>query len=268
MPDKQAVNNPMEVRSGLDGREPEPRRPSQCLRRGSWIQHTYVANTLRTNQIRTVLSHLFVAAAQDDETARLRKERVSWETATAQEHADASESAYMSISAQGGDLLYILARAKRPNIIVEFGASYGISTIYLAAAVADNRKGHVVSTELNTAKVAAARAGLTEPCLADHVTILPGDAMTTLNDVPRPIDLGLLDGWKDLCLPLLRSLESRLASGALIIADDINLSSLRGYLEYVRDPAHGYVSAAFPVEDGMEISCRTSHEPTDQKGAS
>jgi hypothetical protein len=152
----------MEVRSGLDGREPEPRRPSQCLRRGSWIQHTYLANTLRTNQIRTVLSLLFVAAAQDDETARLRKEHVSWETATAQEHADASESAYMSISAQGGDLLYILARAKRPNIIVEFGASYGISTIYLAAAVADNRKGHVVSTELNTVKVAAARASLTE----------------------------------------------------------------------------------------------------------
>ena len=133
----------------------------------------------------------------------------------------------MPISPQGGDLLYILARAKRPNIIVEFGTSYGISTIYLAAAVADNRKGHVVSTELNTAKVAAARANLTEACLADHVTILPGDAMTTLNDVPGPIDLVLLDGWKDLCLPLLRSLESRLAIGALIVADDINLPSLR-----------------------------------------
>jgi predicted O-methyltransferase YrrM len=225
-----------------------------------------MANTLRTNQVRTVLNHLFAAAAQDDETPHWRKPGVSWETATAQERADASESTYMPISAQGGDLLHILARAKRPNIIVEFGTSYGISTIYLAAAVADNGTGHVVSTELNTAKVAAARANLAEARLADHVTILPGDAMTTLNDVPGPIDLVLLDGWKDLCLPLLRSLESRLASGALIVADDINLSSLSGYLEYVRDPANGYVSAAFPVEDGMEISCWTSHEPTDQKG--
>jgi hypothetical protein len=29
------------------------------------------------------------------------------------------------------------------------------------------------------------------------------------------------------------------------------------YLEYVRDPANGYVSVAFPVEDGMEISSWT-----------
>jgi predicted O-methyltransferase YrrM len=173
----------------------------------------------------------------------------------------------MPISPQGGDLLYILVRAKRPNTVIEFGTSYGISTIYLAAAVADDGTGHVVSTDLGTAKVVAARANLTEARLADHVTILPGDAMTTLNDVPGPIDLVLLDGWKDWCLQLLRSLESRLASGALIVADDINLSSLSGYLEYVRDPANGYVSAAFPVEDGMEISYWTSHEPTDQKGA-
>ncbi len=173
----------------------------------------------------------------------------------------------MPISALGGDLLYILARARRPNIIVEFGTSYGISTIYLAAAVADNGTGHVASTELNTAKVAAARANLAEAGLASHVTILPGDAMTTLNDIPGPIDLVLLDGWKDLCLPLLRSLEPRLASSALIVADDINLSSLSGYLEYVRDPANGYVSAAFLVEDGMEISCWTANGLCGERGA-
>ena len=226
-----------------------------------------MANTLRTNQVRTVLNRLFAAAAQDDETPRWRKPGISWETATTQERADASESTYMPISAPGGDLLYILARAKRPNIIVEFGTSYGISTIYLAAAVADNGTGHVVSTELNTAKAAAARANLAEARLADHVTILPGDAMTTLNDVPGPIHLVLLDGWKDLCLPVLRSLESRLAVGALIAADDINLPSLSGYLEYVRHPANGYVSVAFPAEDGMEISCWTADGPSSEKGA-
>jgi predicted O-methyltransferase YrrM len=226
-----------------------------------------MANRLRTKQIRTVLNRLFAAAAHDDETQRWREPGLAWETATAQERADASESTYIPISPQGGDLLYILVRAKRPNIIVEFGTSYGISTIYLAAAVADNGTGHVVSTELSPAKVAAARANLAEARVADLVTILPGDAMSTLKDIPAPIDFVLLDGWKDLCLPLLRSLEPRLAAGALIVADDINLPSLSGYLEYVRHPANGYVSVAFPVEDGMEMSCWTSYEPTDQKGA-
>ena len=155
-----------------------------------------------------------------------------------------------TISPQGGELLYILVRARRPATIVEFGTSYGISTLYLAAAVADNGMGEVVSTELSSTKVAAARANLIEARLADQVSIVPGDAMTTLNDIRGPIDLVLLDGWKELCLPVLRSLESRLSAGALVVADDINLASMSGYLQYVRTPANGYVTIAFPVEDG------------------
>ena len=165
--------------------------------------------SLRSNQVRTVLSRLFAAAACSDETPRWRRAGLSWESATAQEQADALQDAYLPISARGGDLLYILVRGTRPNTLVEFGTSYGISTIYLAAAVADNGAGRVASTELSQAKVAAARANLAEARLGDLVTILPGDALETLNDIPGPIDFVLLDGWKELCLPVLESLESR-----------------------------------------------------------
>ena len=105
--------------------------------------------------------------------------------------------------------------------------------------------------------MAAARANLSEAGLSDHVAILHGDAMTTLHDIRGPIDLVLLDGWKELCHPVLRSLESRISAGALAVADDINLPSMNSYLEYVRNPANGYVTVAFPVDDGMEISCWT-----------
>jgi predicted O-methyltransferase YrrM len=81
--------------------------------------------------------------------------------------------------------------------------------------------------------------------------------MTTLNDIRGPVDLVLLDGWKESCLPVLRCLEPRLSPGAPIVADDINLPSMNSYLEYVRNPAKGYISVAFPVGDGMEISCWT-----------
>ena len=67
----------------------------------------------------------------------------------------------------------------------------------------------------------------------------------------------LLDGWKQLCLPVLRLLEPRLAPGAVVAADDVTLAGLGEYLGYVRDPASGYVSVTFPVEDGIEISCWT-----------
>lgn len=214
-------------------------------------------NTLFTPPVQKVLDRLFTAAALDDDRASPWPSGRSYASATAQERADALATTYMPISAQGGNLLYTLVRASRPQTVVEFGTSFGISTIYLAAAVADNGGGHVLSTELSAVKVAAAQANLTEAGVAAAVTILPGDALSTLAGLPGPIGLVLLDGWKDMCLPVLRLLEDRLAPGAVVVADDITLPSMDSYLAYVRDPASGYVNVTFPVEDGMEVSCRT-----------
>lgn len=209
--------------------------------------------TLQSAPVRSVLDRLFTAATRDDEVTGGFPAG-----ATSQEAADLLADVYMPISAAGGDLLYSLVRASRPTTVVEFGTSYGISTTYLAAAVADNGTGHVYTTELSAVKIAAARANLAEAGLADHVTVLAGDALETLDGVPGPIGLVLLDGWKPLCLPVLRMLEPKLSPGALVVADDTTFTGMAGYLEYVRDPANGYVSVSFPVEDGMEISCRTA----------
>jgi predicted O-methyltransferase YrrM len=218
-----------------------------------------MSNTLHTHPVRALLERLFASAALDEQAAPPRLPGGgSLAGASAQEQADALERIYMPISASGGALLYSLIRASRPDTVVEFGTSYGISTVYLAAAVTDNRQGRVVSTELSATKISAARANLAEAGLDGVVTILPGDARETLTSVAGPIGLVVLDGWKELCLPLLQQLQARLAPGALVVADDINLPSMGPYLEYVRDPANGYVSVAFPVEDGMEISCRAA----------
>jgi predicted O-methyltransferase YrrM len=83
-----------------------------------------------------------------------------------------------------------------------------------------------------------------------------GDARQTLTTVEGSADFVLPDGWKDLCLPVLRLLEPRIAPGTIVVADDVNLTSLQPYLDYVREPANGYQSVTFPIEDGMEISCR------------
>jgi predicted O-methyltransferase YrrM len=209
---------------------------------------------LTTEPIRTVLARLHAAAEHDDDLdlAPLPLD------ASAQQRADALAPAYLPVSAEGGRLLYSLVRSARPQTIVEFGTSYGISTLYLAAAVRDNGVGKVVTTELSAAKVAAARANLTEANVAELVEVLPGDALRTLATIDGPIGLVLLDGWKDLYLPVLRLLQPRLTPGALVIGDDASFATVRPYLDYVRDPANGYVSVNFPVEDGMEISCRVS----------
>ncbi|MDX6280772.1 MAG: hypothetical protein QOH03_1843 [Kribbellaceae bacterium] len=216
-----------------------------------------MTNTLQSSAVQKVLDRLFEDAKRDDEVRSPGGDGFSYESASAQERADALEDIYMPISAAGGQLLYSLVRAARPTTVIEFGTSYGISTIYLAAAVADNGTGEVLTTELSETKIAAAQSNLEEAGVAAPVTILAGDALTTLADIPSPIGLLLLDGWKDLCLPVLRLLENRLAPGALVVADDSSFPSMSDYLTYVRNPTNGYVTTSFPVEDGMEISCRT-----------
>ncbi len=114
----------------------------------------------------------------------------------------------------------------------------------------------MIGTELSAAKLTAARANLEAAGLGDVVEVRAGNALETLSDLDGPIEFVLLDGWKDLCLPVLRLLEPLIPLGALVVADDVELSSLGDYLSYVRDPANGYHGVTFPVEDGMEISCR------------
>ncbi|AYV25268.1 O-methyltransferase [Streptomyces sp. ADI95-16] len=215
-------------------------------------------STLEDPRVVSALARMFRHAEQDEATSR--RVRAAWPQGSApldpQEQADAKAEVYMPISAQGGRLLYNLVRATRPATVVEFGTSFGISTLHLAAAVRDNGTGRVISTELSAAKVAAARRTFAETGLDDLVTVLEGDARDTLAAVAGSADFVLLDGWKDLCLPVLRLLEPRLAPGTLVVADDVDLEDLAPYLDYVRDARNGYQSVTFPVEDGMEISCR------------
>ncbi|MFC8125702.1 O-methyltransferase [Streptomyces sp. NPDC057302] len=215
-------------------------------------------NTLEDPRVASALDRMFRHAEQDEATSsRVREERPQGSAPLGpQERADANAEVYMPISAQGGRLLYNLIRASRPATVVEFGTSFGISTLYLAAAVRDNGTGRVISTELSAAKAATARRTFAETGLDDLITVLEGDARDTLATVADSADFVLLDGWKDLCLPVLRLLEPRLAPGTLVVADDVDLEDLAPYLSYVRDPQNGYQSVTFPVEDGMEISCR------------
>ena len=209
-----------------------------------------MTSTLHEPSTRRLLDKLFEQARRDDQ---LPAREIPEESKA---KAEALEDVYMPVSEAGGRLLYAMTRAIRPAVVVEFGTSYGISTLHLAAAVKDNGIGHVYGSELSATKVTAARENLATAGLSDHVTILPGDALDTLAGVPGPIGLVLVDGWKELSLPVLHLLEPRLAPGALVVADDIDMPSMRPYLDHVRDPRNGYVGVEFPVEDGMEISCR------------
>ena len=216
-----------------------------------------MANTLISPPVQAALTRMFAAADRDDDHVPAPPRGRTDPDVSPLERAETLQDLYLPISAEAGKLLYTLVRAIRPETVVEFGTSFGISTVYLAAAVTDNSVGHVVTTELSSRKVEAAQANLRQAGVSGAVTVLAGDARETLVGLPGPVGLVLLDGWKDLCLPVLRLLEPVLAPGALVAADDNSHASMADYLRYVRDPANGYVTVSFPVDDGMEISSWT-----------
>ena len=163
------------------------------------------------------------------------------------------KNAYIPVTPDQGRLLYMTARVIEARLIVEFGTSFGISTLHLAAALRDNGGGRLIGSEFEPSKLKRARANLAAAGMSDLVEIREGDALETLAcDLPEPIDFVLLDGAKNLYPPVLSLLENRLRAGALIVAD--NADSSPEYLARVRSVVHGYVSV--PFADEVELSMR------------
>jgi predicted O-methyltransferase YrrM len=159
----------------------------------------------------------------------------------------------LAVSRETGALLYMLARNSCARTIVEFGTSFGISTLHLAAALRDNGGGHLITSEFEPSKAARARHNLTAGGLIDLVEIREGDALQTLSrDLPDTIDLLLLDGAKSLYPEILSLVESRLRPGAVIVADNADHSP--GYLAHVRSKANGYMST--PFAEDVELTMR------------
>ena len=95
------------------------------------------------------------------------------------------------------EFVYQLALATGAKTIVEVGTSFGVSTIYLALAVAENdpERGRVIGTEIEPEKAARARehwaqAGET---VSRHIELRVGDLRETLKEGLEEVDLVLLD---------------------------------------------------------------------------
>ena len=159
----------------------------------------------------------------------------------------------LAVSRETGHLLYMLARSSRAKAIVEFGTSFGISTLHLAAGLRDNGGGRLITTEFEPSKAARARHNLSAGGLIDLVEIREGDALKTLSaDLPDAIDLVLLDGAKALYPDILDLVEGHLKPGAIIVAD--NADDSPDYLARVRTPGSGYMST--PFAEDVELTVR------------
>jgi predicted O-methyltransferase YrrM len=227
-----------------------------------------ILETLPDPTVRRVLARLHATADRERprlfaEMARylpslLRRGELPWEKATPR-----FDDKYIALDRDQGVFCYLLARALGAREIVEFGTSFGLSTIYLALAVRENGGGRVIGTERVASKARQARANLAEAGLLEFVDVREGDALETLRDLDRPVDFMLNDGFPPYQLPVLQLVAPALRPGAMVVTDNVGAFWANGgpYVDWVRDPANGFQSAMLDMQEGTELSVRVAPGP-------
>ncbi len=230
---------------------PEPSKNATMTSMQSWIT---------TPQVTELLDALYADAEKNDPLVREAVRQAGESHETEADFYKAMRNAYMPVSREFGKLLYALARSSKAKTVIEFGTSFGISTIFLASAVRDNGDGKVITTEFDPEKAERARKNLAAAGLDERVEFRVGDAMETLKSgLPSEIDFILLDGAKGLYLDVLKLLEPNLRRGGIVASDNTDHDGMETFLTFLRDSDHGYTSSAILTAGGdraHEISIR------------
>lgn len=222
--------------------------------------------------IDALLDRLYAQSASQNEalgsyfSARAEEADFDWNAFDARTNQFLSDK-LVALDREKAEFCYQICRALRAKRVVEAGTSFGVSTLFLAAAVRDNTRdnvqgdggeGVVIGTEYEPEKAKAARANFAEAGLSDFIELREGDLRETLVDVGAPVDFMLIDIWTPMARPALELVAPCLRDGAVVIADNTAQfpEAYRDYFEFVNDPANRFRTMTLPFEGGLEFTVR------------
>ncbi len=190
-------------------------------------------------------------------TRRIQEGTLSWDGFDAETNAFFADK-MVALEKVKAEYCYMLCRALNAKRIVEAGTSFGVSTLYLAAAIRDNGGGTVIATEYEPQKAKIARRNFEAAGLSSFIDLREGDLNETLRRIEGPVDFMLLDIWTEAVMPAVRNVAPHLRKGAVIVADNSEQSrrGYRAYFEYIADPANRLVTMTLPFEGGLEMTVR------------
>lgn len=214
-------------------------------------------NSLEKKEVAAVLEQLHQRAKQDYKSFLTISPKVLWSLLTGKKLMSAVtptmlKDAYIPVSAEQGLFLYSIARGSKAQTIVEFGSSFGVSTVYLAAAAKDNG-GRLITTEIIPEKCRVTEQNLHSAELSQVVDVLEGDALVTLKNIEGTVDLIFLDGWKDLYNDVLDVLLGNMKPGTIVIADNINMADAQKYLARVKAKNSGFITSMLDKRTAFSV---------------
>ena len=188
---------------------------------------------------------------------RARKAELDWDGFDEKSHRYLADK-LVALEPDKADFCHLVCRSIGATRVVEVGTSFGVSTLYLAAAVRANGGGVVIGTEHEPAKAAAARAHFAEAGLAGLIDLREGDLRETLKVIEGPVDFVLMDIWVEMARPAIELIHPHIRRGGVIVADNTARvrEPYRHFFAFVDDPAHGYRRMTLPFEGGLEYIVR------------
>ena len=205
--------------------------------------------------------------AQSDSQEQAMAAYYAADVAGAEGARPADEKAFLSdkfvaLDRDKAEFCYQLCRALDARRVVEAGTSYGVSTLYLAAAVRDNARvggstsGVVIGTEYEPAKAAAARATFAAAGLTSYIDLREGDLRQTLRDVGGAVDFMLVDIWTPMARPALELVAPRLRPGAAVVCDNTEeyREEYRDYFDFIAGQSGRLRTMTLPFRGGLELT--------------
>src|SRR5580658_7671930 len=198
--------------------------------------------------------------ASDAQTEAIREHRAERDEAVdrAPEDQAALTKAFLAdklyaLDRDKAEFCYHICRTIDARRVVEIGTSYGVSTLYLAAAVRDNVRatggsGVVIGTEYEPNKASAARRHFEQAGLSGFIDLREGDLHETLKDVGGLVDFMLVDIWVPMARPALELVAPRLRPGTIVVCDNTEQyrAAYADYFAFLNDPANGFRTMTLP----------------------
>ena len=175
------------------------------------------------------------------------------------------------INERGRAVFAEIVKKKQPQKILEIGTAIGYSALLALSLVSAGAE--VTTLELSEERIAAARGYIDRSPYKDKITIIPGDAGETLQNLQGKYDLIFIDAAKGQYVDYWHKVQPLLADDGVIIADNVLfrgyvlgdgavprrfrtiVKRLRLYIETIKNTA-GFRSEIYENGDGLAVSWR------------
>jgi predicted O-methyltransferase YrrM len=164
-----------------------------------------------------------------------------------------------------GRFLSFISKLKQPNLILEIGTYTGYSALCLAEGLAKN--GKLISIDVNEETTAFAKSFIQKTQFANNIELVISDANQYIPTINESIDLVFIDADKKNYLNYYHLVFDKIASGGLIIADNVLWSgkitmaqnemdketlALHQFNEFVQNDSR-VENMLLPIRDGLMV---------------